>query len=98
MKTVSFFDACILCQSSENPIVPILNKSGQDAVKAFVFENVMRDNVMADAFYPDAEAEACNMLQTRSTGVIEIGRFMSKSGNPVTLSVDPDWFDWTVSE
>lgn len=81
----------------EHAPTPTINEAGARAVDDFVSENhVNSARVSRDAFYADAEEEACNMLGGYD-GSIEIRALYSRTGNPVTLRLQPEFFDWSVT-
>lgn len=86
-------------ESSKNPDTiptPRINRAGVRAVDEFVGANHKTPkNVSLDAYYADAENEACNMLAGYS-GILEIGTINSALGWPVTLRLSPDMFDWSI--
>ena len=76
---------------------PRINGAGARAVDEFVAaHHATPQNVSLDAFYADAEQEACNLLAGYD-GSIEIGTIHSRTGNPVTLRLSPEIFDWSVT-
>jgi hypothetical protein len=70
----------------------ILNAAGEAAVKAFVRAYAKVSARRFTVWFIDAENAADDAFPIGHDAVLEIGRLLSTSGAPHTLSLDPAWF------
>lgn len=98
MKKIITHAEAIALIEQDAEVLPtrILNALGEAAVRKFVEENVSGVQNMT-AWYVEAEDEAGNAEEGASI-IIEASRFQTISGNPETLTLKPNHFDWVLAE
>ena len=96
-KIITHAEAIALIeQNADVPPTRILNAAGEAAVRKFVEENVSGVQDMT-AWYVEAEDDAADAEEGDSI-ILEAGRFETVSGNPETLTLKPEHFDWVLAE
>ena len=97
-RIITEAEALAISPDAEHVPTRHLNKAGYAAVDAFVAEHAASpERHRLPAWYGDAE-DAANDASPGETILIEMGRQFTRTKNPVTLRLEPQWFDWVVND
>lgn len=91
-------DAIIVDDEAENLPFRVLNAAGQRAVAEFVRSSAANaDRHDLNAWYADAERVANDSLPDESI-IVEMRGMHTASGNPQTVALKAECFDWMIND